>query len=158
MHSLGYLLNQGDIEFDSDLPHLPLHDHKNVHQLTLKPDIPKTLDLLKRSGVPASRLARPVVTMLEEHMLIHEPAIRAITERLGASKSYFWYHDFQRVDGWEDFVKNAAAPREGEEGTVNKDTVLMMNAGAHVSDLTRGRPTCTRRITIMNIYLCLLLD
>lgn len=133
MHSLGYLLNQGDIQFDARQPHLPMHDHKNVHQLTLKPNVPKTLELLKRSGVPASRLSRPVVTMLEDHMLIGEPEIRAITERLGASKTYYWYHDFQRVEGWEEFVKNAAEPREGEADTVTEDTVLMMNAGAHVS-------------------------
>lgn len=133
MHALGYLLNQGDIQFDARQPHLPMYDHKNVHQLTLKPGVPKTLDLLARSGVPASRLERPVVTMLEDHMLIGESEIRQITERLGASRTYFWYHDFQRVEGWEEFVKNASMPRQGEAETVTEDTVLMMNAGAHVS-------------------------
>jgi hypothetical protein len=132
MHSLGYLLQQGDIEFDANQPHLLLHDHENVEQLTLKPNTPKTLELLERAGVPASRLSRPVVTMLEDHMLIGESEIRVITERLGVKK-YTWYTHFRRVEGWEEFVKNAAEPREGEADSVTEDTIMLMNAGAHVS-------------------------
>ena len=75
--------------------------------------------------------------MLEDHMLIGEEDIRAITERLGAPKVYTWYHDFQRVEDWETFVKNASTPRRGEEKTVTEDTVLVMNAGAHASILTK---------------------
>jgi hypothetical protein len=71
--------------------------------------------------------------MVEDHMLIHEQDIRAITEQLGASPDYYWYHDFKRVEGWEQFLEDAARPREGEEGTVTEDTVLVMNGGAHVS-------------------------
>ena len=66
-------------------------------------------------------------------MLIHEKDIRAITEQLGASPDHYWYHDFKRVDGWEQFIADAARPREGEEATVTENAILVMNAGAHVS-------------------------
>ncbi|KAF8878756.1 hypothetical protein BD779DRAFT_1676738 [Infundibulicybe gibba] len=132
-HSIGYLLRQAGLEFDTDPPHLPLHTHKNVHQLVLKPSSPLTQRLQARAGVPASRLRWPLVTLLEEHMLIHEPDIRRITERLGGSKDHFWYHDFQRVEDWPAYIRNASAPREGEEDTVTEDTILLLNAGAHWS-------------------------
>ncbi|KAG5716291.1 hypothetical protein E4T56_gene10626 [Termitomyces sp. T112] len=132
-HALGYLLNQANLDFDRNSPHLPMYDHKNVRQLLLKPHDPLTRKVLERAGVPESRLERPVVTMLEEHMLIGQRDIRAITERLGASKDYHWYHDFQRVPGWEKYVADAAKPRPEEEGTVTEDSILLMNAGAHWS-------------------------
>ncbi|KAF5379998.1 hypothetical protein D9615_006258 [Tricholomella constricta] len=132
-HALGYLLNQAGLDFDRNPPHLPMHDHKNVKQALLKPQDPLTRKVLARAGVPESRLERPVVTMLEEHMLIGQRDIRAITERLGASKTYHWYHDFQRVPGWEEYVAEAARPRPGEEDSVTEDTILLMNAGAHWS-------------------------
>lgn len=135
-HSLGYSLRMADIQFDVDPPYLVLYNHKNVHQHVLKPGAPSTKRILERAGVPESRLKRPVITMLEDHMLIGEEDIRAITERLGAPKVYTWYHDFQRVEDWETFVKNASTPRRGEEKTVTEDTVLIMNAGAHASILS----------------------
>jgi hypothetical protein len=136
-HSLGYSLRMADIEFDVDPPYLAKYNHKNVHQHVLKPGAQSTKRILKRAGVPESRLKRPVITMLEDHMLIHEEDIRTITERLGAPKVYTWYHDFQRVEDWETFVKNASTPRRGEEETVTEDTVLVMNAGAHASILIK---------------------
>ncbi|KAG6853554.1 hypothetical protein C0991_003346 [Blastosporella zonata] len=131
-HALGYLLNQANLDFDRNPPHLPMYDHKNVRQMLLKPHDPLTRKVLERAGVPESRLERPVVTMLEEHMLIGERDIRSITERLGASKDYYWYHDFQRVPGWEQYVADAVKPRPDEEG-VTEDSILLMNAGAHWS-------------------------
>lgn len=109
-----------------------MYNHKNVHHAVLKPDDPKSRLVMERANIPASRMKRPLFTMLEEHMLIDERDIRGITERLGASPSYHWYHDFQRVDKWEEFVANASRPREGEEDIVTEDTILLMNAGAHV--------------------------
>lgn len=132
-HGLGYSLRMADIQFDVDPPYLAQYNHKNVHQHVLKPGAPSTKRILERAGVPESRLKRPVITMLEDHMLIGEEDIRTITERLGAPKVYTWYHDFQRVEDWETFVKNASTPRRGEEETVTEDTVLVMNAGAHWS-------------------------
>ncbi|KAG6869090.1 hypothetical protein C0993_003410 [Termitomyces sp. T159_Od127] len=132
-HALGYLLNQANLDFDRNSPHLPMYDHKNVRQLLLKPHDPITRKVLERAGVPESRLERPVVTMLEEHMLIGQRDIRAITERLGASKDYYWYHNFQRVPGWEKYVADAVEPRPEEEGTVTEDSIVLMNAGAHWS-------------------------
>ena len=61
------------------------------------------------------------------------PARAGVAEPLGATPDNYWYHDFKRVDGWENFIEDAARPREGEEGTVTEDTVLVMNGGAHVS-------------------------
>lgn len=132
-HALGYLLGQSDFRFDIDSPELPMYNHKNVHHAVLKPDDPKSRLVMERANIPASRMKRPLFTMLEEHMLIDERDIRGITERLGASPSYHWYHDFQRVDKWEEFVANASRPREGEEDIVTEDTILLMNAGAHWS-------------------------
>ncbi|KAG6811493.1 hypothetical protein H0H92_007141 [Tricholoma furcatifolium] len=132
-HALGYLLNQANLDFDRNPSHLPMYDHKNVRTMLLKPHDPLTRKVLERAGVPESRLERPVVTMLEEHMLIGQRDIRAITERLGASKEYVWYHDFQRVPGWEQYVADAVKPRPGEEDTVTEDSILLMNAGAHWS-------------------------
>ena len=37
------------------------------------------------------------------------------------------------MDGWEQFIADAARPREGEEATVTENAILVMNAGAHVS-------------------------
>ncbi|EDR10823.1 uncharacterized protein LACBIDRAFT_293315 [Laccaria bicolor S238N-H82] len=130
-HILGYSMRMADIQFDVDPPYLALYNHKNVHQHVLRPGAPSTKRILERAGVPESRLRRPVITMLEDHMLIGEADIRTITERLGAPKVYTWYHDFQRVEDWETFVKNSSTPRRGEEETVTEDTVLVMNAGAH---------------------------
>ncbi|KIJ90282.1 hypothetical protein K443DRAFT_116803, partial [Laccaria amethystina LaAM-08-1] len=132
-HALGYSLRAADIRFDHNPSHLPLHTHQGVHMHVLRPNDPTTLRLLARAGVPESRLLRPIITMVEDHMLIHEQDIRAITEQLGASPDYYWYHDFKRVEGWEQFLEDAARPRDGEEGTVTEDTVLVMNGGAHVS-------------------------
>lgn len=70
--------------------------------------------------------------MLEDHMLIGEYDIRQITGKLGAPKEYAWDHDFQRVEGWEEYLRNASRLLEGEESTVTEDTILVMNAGAHV--------------------------
>lgn len=132
-YALNYALNQANIVFDANHPSLPLFDHENVNQHTLKKDNPITQRLLERAGVPASRLDRPITTMLEDDMLIHEQDIRAITGRLGAKKEYNWTMDVQRVEGWVEFVRNASRPRRGEEDTITEDTVLLMNAGAHVT-------------------------
>lgn len=136
-YALGYSLRMADIQFDVDPPYLAHYNHKNVHQHVLKPGAPSTKRILERAGVPESRLKRPVITMLEDHMLIGEEDIRTITERLGAPKVYTWFHDFQRVEDWETFVKNASTPRRGEKETVTEDTVLVMNAGAHASILLK---------------------
>ncbi|KAG6856610.1 hypothetical protein H0H87_002565 [Tephrocybe sp. NHM501043] len=146
-HALGYLLNQANLDFDRNPAHLPMHDHKNVRQMLLKPHDALTRRVLERAGVPESRLERPVVTMLEEHMLIGQRDIRAITERLGASKDYYWYHDFQRVPEWEKYVADAVRPRLEEEGSVTEDSILLMNAGAHWSrhELAMLPPRATDR-------------
>jgi hypothetical protein len=71
--------------------------------------------------------------MVKDHMLVHKQDIREITKQLGMSPDYYWYHDFKRVEGWEQFLEDAARLREGKEGTVMEDMVLVMNGGAHVS-------------------------
>jgi hypothetical protein len=131
--TLNFALNHANITFDVNLPSLPRFDHKNVNQHTLKKDNPTARRLLERAGVPESRLDYPVMTMLQDDMLIHEKDIRAITGRLGANRGYNWTMDIQQVEGWENFVRNASRPRPGEDDTVTDDTILLMNTGAHVA-------------------------
>jgi hypothetical protein len=47
---------------------------------------------------------------------------------VSASKLY----TYTRVDEWEDFVELASMPWDGEADTVTENTILVMNAGAHV--------------------------
>lgn len=109
-----------------------MFDHKNVEQHTLTKGAPSTDYLLDKAGVPVSRLDRPILTFLQDHMLIGQREIREIAAQLGAPEEYPWYHDFQRVKGWEEFVREASLTRKGEENTVTEDTVLLLNGGAHV--------------------------
>jgi hypothetical protein len=85
--------------------------------------------LQERAGVPDSRMERPFFTLLEDHMLLGEPDIRTITK---AKPDYYWYHRFRRVEGWEDHLEWLATPREDEKDSVTEDTLVMLNAGAHV--------------------------
>ncbi|KAG2011264.1 hypothetical protein CC2G_011405 [Coprinopsis cinerea AmutBmut pab1-1] len=132
-HGFGSLLGNSGIRFMSEVEHLPFSGRPHLRQHILRPGEPMTLKLQRRAGVPDSRLRYPVFTIIEDHMLIHEPEIRRITEKFGASPQYHWYHNFKRVEGWEDYVKAISRPRVGEEDTVTGDTMLVMNAGAHWS-------------------------
>lgn len=86
--------------------------------------------LQERAGVPDSRMERPFFTLLEDHMGLGEADIRTITN---VNSDYEWPHKFRRVEGWEDHIKWLATPREGEQDSVTEDTLVLMNAGAHVS-------------------------
>ncbi|TFL06240.1 hypothetical protein BDV98DRAFT_588529 [Pterulicium gracile] len=132
-HSIMHLIASAGITYGSDLPTLPMADHKNVNQHTLNPASPSTALLLSLSGVPKSRILRPIVTYLEDHLFIGQADIREITYRFGAEEGYTWWYDFQRVEDWEKFVQDAARPRYGEVESVREDTVVLLNTGPHWS-------------------------
>jgi hypothetical protein len=129
---LQQLLEAANIVLDEAFPIFPHSENKRIHQRTLRKDDAVTRRLLSRAGVPSSRLEQPVLTLIEEHMLIGERDIREITNDLGAPPNYTWYYTYTRVDEWEDFVELASMPRDGEADTVTENTILVMNAGAHV--------------------------
>lgn len=118
-----------NITFDSNPKHLPLAGVANVEQFVLSKNSPMTKILREKAGVPQSRMERPFFTLLEDHMLLHEPDIRAIT---GAKPNYKWFHKYKMVEGWVDHLKWLAIPREEEKESVTEDTLVMINAGAHV--------------------------
>ena len=128
-----YTFRQYDIVFESNPGHLRLAGTPNTEQFVLRPSHPFTKELQKMAGVPDSRMSRPFFTLLEDHMTLGEQDIRAITE---APSSYKWINNFRRVEGWEDHIKYMATPVKGEEESVNQDTIIILNAGAHV-----GRPS-----------------
>ncbi|TFK23232.1 hypothetical protein FA15DRAFT_670731 [Coprinopsis marcescibilis] len=122
-HGFQARLEQGGFKFDVASPSysaefVPFSNASHLRMHILRPNDPMTLKLQRRA---------------QDHMLIHEPEIRAITEQYGAKKTYYWYHKFKRVEGWESFVRLIARPRAGEEHVVTGNTILLMNAGAHWS-------------------------
>lgn len=128
-HAIYYTFRHLNITFDSNPKHLPLAGVPNVEQFVLSASSPMTPILQAKAGVPQSRMTRPFFTLLEDHMGLGEPDIREITN---AKPDYTWFHRFRRVEGWEDHLKWLAMPREGEETSVTEDTLVMINAGAHV--------------------------
>ncbi|KAF9029679.1 hypothetical protein BDP27DRAFT_1264081 [Rhodocollybia butyracea] len=129
-HAMYYTWRHLNITFDSNPPHLPLAGVANVEQFVLSKSSPMTKILQEKAGVPQSRMERPFFTLLEDHMLLHQPDIRAIT---GAKPTYKWIHKYKMVDGWEDHLKWLAMPREEEKSSVTEDTLVLINAGAHWS-------------------------
>lgn len=111
--------------------YLPFAKVNGLRQHILQPGHPLTLKLQRRAGVPDSRLRYPLFTIIEDHMLVHEDEIRMITK---PAKDYYWYHDWKRVEGWEDYVRKITRPRAGEENSVKGETIIVVNTGAHVSD------------------------
>jgi hypothetical protein len=90
-----------------------------------------TAYLQDRAGVPDSRLLRPIYTKIDNNILIGEKEVREITIPLGAKKDFPWHDTFDYFEGWENFVREAARMRTGEEG-VTEDTILVLNTGPHV--------------------------
>jgi len=129
-HTFNSILEQAGIRFSLEEQYLPFAKVKNLRHHILRPGHPVTLKLQRRAKVPDSRLRYPVFTIIEDHMLLHEPEIRKITN---PRKGYIWYHDWKRVEGWEDYVRQISRPRVGEEDAVTGDTLVVINTGAHVS-------------------------
>ncbi|KAH6916343.1 hypothetical protein BKA70DRAFT_1419249 [Coprinopsis sp. MPI-PUGE-AT-0042] len=106
------LLSKGSgerIHFDPIPVHVSGEITKGIKCSILRPNRPKTLELQKRAGVPDSRMKRPVFSKIMEHMLLQPPVIREITENRGAQKGFH------------------------ETGTVDGDSIVVMNTGAHWS-------------------------
>lgn len=88
--------------------------------------------LQEKAGVPQSRMERPFFTLFEDHLVLNEQDILAITKK-NTREGFRWDRKWRKADGWEEHLKWLTMPREGEEETVVEDTLLMINAGAHVS-------------------------
>ncbi|KAH6916363.1 hypothetical protein BKA70DRAFT_1179842 [Coprinopsis sp. MPI-PUGE-AT-0042] len=135
-HGFNALLSKGSgerIHFDPIPVHVSGEITKGIKCSILRPNHPKTLELQKRAGVPDSRMKRPVFSKIMEHMLLQPPVIREITENRGAQKDFRWVLNLQRVPGWEDFLQNLTTPNADEAGTVDGDSIVVMNTGAHWS-------------------------
>lgn len=130
-HAFGSYLQEAGIAFDTNPNHLPLD--KSIRTHILRPGHPLTLELQKRAGVPNSRLDYPIFSIIEEHLLVHEPDLRFLTGLYGAKEGWGWFLDsMKRADDWEAFFRWVTAGRPDEEDTVTGDTILLMNTGAHV--------------------------
>ncbi|KAI5885930.1 uncharacterized protein SCHCODRAFT_02717277, partial [Schizophyllum commune H4-8] len=128
--TLTWKLRQAGIIPEIDAPHLPHHDVPNFVQFTIHPNTPVRQYLLRQAGVPESRLQRPFLTMIENHLSISHADIRRLTD---TPPDFAWDHPHPQVDAWHEYVKELVTPVEGEEASVTEDTVLVMNTGAHWS-------------------------
>lgn len=136
-HALFTYLEQGIISNEYGIPFEYFSVEKDgrrpntIRGYILRPNHPKTLELQKRAGVPDSRMARPMITRIEDHMLISDDDVRNITESYGGTEG--WKLDaLTRADGWEEHLQEIVLPKEGEEKTVTKDSIVIVNNGAHV--------------------------
>ncbi|EAU89966.1 hypothetical protein CC1G_05882 [Coprinopsis cinerea okayama7 len=132
-HAFGSYLEQGGIKFQRIPVVINGNQTEGIRPHILHPDDPLTYELQRRAGVPDSRLKYPIFNIIEDHMLLHPPDIRRITENHGAEEGFTWHLKMKRVDGWEDYLADITRPREGEEDSVTADTILVVNTGAHWS-------------------------
>ncbi|KAH6919213.1 hypothetical protein BKA70DRAFT_1249545 [Coprinopsis sp. MPI-PUGE-AT-0042] len=78
-----------------------------------------------RSGVPPSRLKRPILTMIEDSLLVNDADLKIISQRLGTGKGENWKTELPRMQSW---------PKD----LVPEDTVLLLNTGIHQNYLTEA--------------------
>lgn len=72
-HSLPtHILTRPQADPDKD------NGHPTIRSQILTPGHPVTLELQKRAGVPDSRMKRPVFSIIEEHLLVHEDELRRL--------------------------------------------------------------------------------
>ncbi|TEB34056.1 hypothetical protein FA13DRAFT_1828178 [Coprinellus micaceus] len=120
--------------------------YPTIRSQILTPGHPVTLELQKRAGVPDSRMKRPVFSIVEEHLLVHEDELRRLVAPYGARADWPWHlQTMKRAERWVDFLAHLSDPYTGfsnagrepgrkdiEEG-VEWDTILVLNTGAHWS-------------------------
>ncbi|TRM64463.1 hypothetical protein BD626DRAFT_491897 [Schizophyllum amplum] len=128
--TMSWKLRQAGVIPEIDAPHLPHQDVPHFIRYTIHPNTPVREYLLKQAGVPESRLERPFLTMVENHLSIPHTDIRKITD---TPADYPWDHKHPQVDAWHQYVKEMVAPVAGEEASVTEDSVVVMNTGAHWS-------------------------
>ncbi|TRM60008.1 hypothetical protein BD626DRAFT_506161 [Schizophyllum amplum] len=127
--AITYMVRQANLTFAYNPDHLEYTNIEHVHQFVLHPS-PTALALAEKAGVPASRLQRPFLTLIQNHLSLSEAELRAITQ---ADPNQAWRHAQARVDDWDKIVKHLATPIPEEENTVTEDTVVLFNSGAHWS-------------------------
>lgn len=108
---------------------------KFVHQFTLAPDGPATASLMMRSRVPPSRLKRPILTMIEDSLLVNDGDLKIISQRLGTGKAEKWTTELPRMQTWPVMVEEMASSTKEDKDLVPEDTILLLNTGAHWSRL-----------------------
>ncbi|KAF5332286.1 hypothetical protein D9611_008082 [Ephemerocybe angulata] len=155
-HAFGSYLQEGGIKFTMDPPHLPKDSFIRTH--ILQKHHPMTLELQKRAGVPDSRLDYPIFSVVEEHMLVHEEELRYLTGLNGATEGWPWHlRSMKRADDWEAFFRWLTKGRPGEDASVTRDTILVLNTGAHWSRgtlymLPRLETLEQERAALTNVY------
>ncbi|KAL1746918.1 hypothetical protein HDZ31DRAFT_61741 [Schizophyllum fasciatum] len=127
------------IHYDVNPPHLfeELGYTKidNVVHWVARNNTPAWNTLMERAGVPASRMERPLLTVIQYHLSVNETEIREMTE---GPEDAQWAHGsgrgaHPRVPGFQELVASLATPVPEHAETVTKDTVVLFNTGAHWS-------------------------
>ncbi|KAG2020985.1 hypothetical protein CC2G_006264 [Coprinopsis cinerea AmutBmut pab1-1] len=107
---------------------------KHVTQYILAPNDPGTQRIYERAGVPDSRINRPILTMIEDSLLVSDTDLLTIVQRLGGvNGNQRWSPRLPRVDRWPVLVEDLAAPVDDERESVTADTILLLNTGIHWS-------------------------
>ncbi|KAI5831451.1 hypothetical protein K523DRAFT_237519 [Schizophyllum commune Tattone D] len=127
--ALTYMVRQLNLTFILNPDWIEYTDVNHVHQFVLHPSAQATA-LMEKAGVPPSRLKRPFLTLIQNHLSLSEADVRMVTH---ADPNYVWKHAQARVDDWDKIVKHLATPVPGEDDTVTEDTVVLFNSGAHWS-------------------------
>lgn len=126
--ALTYMVRQLNLTFILNPDWIEYTDVNHVHQFVLHPSAQATA-FMEKAGVPPSRLKRPFLTLIQNHLSLSEADVRMVTH---ADPNYVWKHAQARVDDWDKIVKHLATPVPGEDDTVTEDTVVLFNSGAHV--------------------------
>ncbi|TRM65031.1 hypothetical protein BD626DRAFT_582785 [Schizophyllum amplum] len=126
------------IHYEVNPPHLidlgyPKVDH--VEHWVIRNTTQAWKTLVERANVPPSRLERPILTIIQYHLTVNETEIREMTEGPADAQ---WSHGsgrgaHPRVPGFQELVAKMATPIPEYADTVTKDTVVLMNTGAHWS-------------------------
>ncbi|TFK25740.1 hypothetical protein FA15DRAFT_327405 [Coprinopsis marcescibilis] len=126
-------LNHSRISFDVDL-NTPLRfKTQHVQQYTLSPSDPSTERLRLAADVPVSRLERPILTLIQDSLLVNEAELQTISQRVGKAEDHGWTRELPSVHGWPSLVEDLAATRNEERETVTEDTIVIINTGIHWS-------------------------
>jgi hypothetical protein len=110
--------------------------YPTIRSQILTPGHPVTLELQKRAGVPDSRMKRPVFSIVEEHLLVHEDELRrlvgmsclskmakvkllnhippSMAAPYGARADWPWHlQTMKRAERWVDFLAHLSDPYTG---------------------------------------------
>ncbi|TFK23231.1 hypothetical protein FA15DRAFT_670730 [Coprinopsis marcescibilis] len=126
-------LETAGISLDSKEAKVKGRRSNNIHAHILRPNTTMTTKLQLMAGVPDSRLQYPVFTFIEDQLLLPQKEMLDIARRHGAPAKSQWKPRVVGVEGWESYLLDVTRPRIGEGTTVTRDTVVVLNTGAHWS-------------------------